>query len=78
MICQRCADEHIEVMAVSPVKDVWTVYQCQCCLYTWRNTEPLRRTCREHYPQEFRLTRQDIHDAPEVPTIPPLLQENQR
>ena len=29
MICPRCADEHIEVMATSPVKGVWTVYQCQ-------------------------------------------------
>jgi hypothetical protein len=38
MICPRCADEHIEVMATSPVKGVWTVYQCQHCLYTWRDT----------------------------------------
>ncbi len=44
MICPRCADEQIEVMVKSPVKDVWTVYQCQHCLYTWRDTEPLRRT----------------------------------
>ncbi|SQC87022.1 hydroxyaromatic non-oxidative decarboxylase protein D [Klebsiella pneumoniae] len=44
MICPRCADEKIEVMATSPVKGVWTVYQCQHCLYTWRDTEPLRRT----------------------------------
>ncbi|MCV5391570.1 hypothetical protein OFC62_43295, partial [Escherichia coli] len=28
MICPRCADEQIEVMVKSPVKDVWTVYQC--------------------------------------------------
>lgn len=47
MICPRCADEQIEVMAKSPVKDVWTVYQCQHCLYTWRDTEPLRRTSRQ-------------------------------
>lgn len=53
MICPRCADEHIEVMANSPVKGVWTVYQCQHCLYTWRNTEPLRRTSREHYRRRF-------------------------
>lgn len=32
MICPRCADEQIEVMAKSPVKDVWTVYQCQHCV----------------------------------------------
>ncbi len=34
MICPRCADAHIELMATSPVKGVWTVYQCQHCLYT--------------------------------------------
>ncbi|VEA33100.1 Hydroxyaromatic non-oxidative decarboxylaseprotein D [Salmonella enterica subsp. enterica] len=39
MICPRCADAHIELMATSPVKGVWTVYQCQHCLYTWRDTE---------------------------------------
>lgn len=36
MICPRCADEHIEVLAKSPVKDVWTVFQCQHCFYTAR------------------------------------------
>ncbi|MEX8526733.1 non-oxidative hydroxyarylic acid decarboxylases subunit D [Salmonella enterica] len=56
MICPRCADAHIELMATSPVKGVWTVYQCQHCLYTWRDTEPLRRTSREHYPQAFRYS----------------------
>lgn len=64
MICPRCADAHIELMATSPVKGVWTVYQCQHCLYTWRDTEPLRRTSREHYPQAFRMTQKDIDDAP--------------
>ncbi|MDU6452425.1 MAG: non-oxidative hydroxyarylic acid decarboxylases subunit D [Enterobacter hormaechei] len=63
MICPRCADEHIEVMATSPVKGVWTVYQCQHCLYTWRDTEPLRRTSREHYPEAFRMTQKDIDEA---------------
>ena len=78
MICPRCADEQIEAMATSPVKGVWTVYQCQHCLYTRRDTEPLRRTCREHYPQAFRMTQKDIDDAPMVPSIPPLLTEDER
>lgn len=70
MICPRCADTHIELMATSPVKGVWTVYQCQHCLYTWRDTEPLRRTSREHYPQAFRMTQKDIDDAPMVLEYP--------
>ncbi|EGA8857143.1 hypothetical protein ID902_002364 [Salmonella enterica subsp. enterica serovar Orion] len=78
MICPRCADAHIELMATSPVKGVWTVYQCQHCLYTWRDTEPLRRTSREHYPQAFRMTQKDIDDVPMVPSIPPLLAEDKR
>ncbi|CED12178.1 conserved hypothetical protein [Salmonella enterica subsp. enterica serovar Paratyphi A] len=61
MICPRCADAHIELMATSPVKGVWTVYQCQHCLYTWRDTEPLRRTSREHYPQAFRMTQKEAY-----------------
>jgi hypothetical protein len=35
--------------------------------------EPLRRTSREHYPEAFRMTQKDIDEAPQVPTIPPLL-----
>lgn len=73
MICPRCGDPRIELMAKSPVPDVWTVHQCQHCLYSWRSTEPLRRTSREHYPVAFRITQRDIDAAPEVPTVPPLL-----
>ncbi|AUY25286.1 non-oxidative hydroxyarylic acid decarboxylases subunit D [Mixta calida] len=78
MICPRCGDQHIELMATSPVEGVWTVHQCQRCLYTWRSTEPLRRIGREHYPQAFRMTQQDIDNAPEVPAIPPLLADDAR
>lgn len=73
MQCPRCGDHTIEVLAVSPVKNVWEVYQCQRCLYTWRSTEPERRTSREHYPEEFKMTQADIDNAPIVPSIPPLL-----
>ncbi|MGJ8526273.1 Protein VdcD [Halomonadaceae bacterium LMG 33818] len=73
MQCPRCGDHTIEVLAVSPVKNVWEVYQCQRCLYTWRSTEPERRTSREHYPEEFKMTQADIDNAPIVPSIPSLL-----
>lgn len=73
MICPRCADDTVHTLAHSPVKDVWTVYQCQRCLYTWRNTEPARRTQRDRYPEAFRITPKEIDDAPEVPSVPPLL-----
>lgn len=78
MICPRCEDDHIEVLATSPVAGVWEVFQCQHCLYTWRSTEPLRRTHPDHYPKQFKMTQADIDNAPVVPTVPPLLPEDQR
>lgn len=73
MICPRCTSDKIDVMANSPIEGVWIIYQCQYCLYTWRNTEPVRRTEREHYPAEFRMTQQDINNASETPIIPLLI-----
>jgi hypothetical protein len=39
----------------------------------WRTSEPARRTDRDAYPAEFKMTVDDIVNAPEVPAIPPLL-----
>lgn len=72
MVCPRCECETINTIATSPVANVWEVYQCSRCLYTWRSTEPLRRTSVEHYPAQFKMTQADIDNAPVVPTIPPL------
>ena len=72
MICPRCADEHIEVMATSPVKGSGP-FTSASIVFIRRDTEPLRRTSREHYPEAFRMTQKDIDEAPQVPTIPPLL-----
>lgn len=72
MECPRCAYDRIDRIAVSPVPDVWEVRQCARCLYTWRTTEPPRRTRRDAYPEEFRMTPDDIENAPEVPPVPPL------
>lgn len=71
-ICPRCADPEISTVASSPVPGVWEVRQCPRCLYMWRTTEPARRTTREHYPEQFRLTPEAIAHASEVPAIPPL------
>ncbi|MEU5088975.1 non-oxidative hydroxyarylic acid decarboxylases subunit D [Streptomyces sp. NPDC021356] len=70
--CPRCAFGTIETLHSSPVPGVWDVLQCRRCLYTWRTTEPARRTRREAYPEQFRLTPEDIEAASEVPTVPPL------
>jgi hypothetical protein len=71
-VCPRCAFEAVGKLATSPVPGIWDVLQCGRCLYTWRTTEPVRRTSREAYPEEFRITVDDIERAIEVPIIPPL------
>ncbi|WP_128294265.1 non-oxidative hydroxyarylic acid decarboxylases subunit D [Afifella sp. JA880] len=73
MICPRCGDDHIVELAHSPVAGIWTVFQCAECLFTWRSTEPPRRSDREHYPDAFRMDARDITDAAAIPPVPPLL-----
>ena len=73
MTCPRCAHATVDTVTTSPVPGVWDVLQCARCLYMWRTTEPDRRTRREAYPVEFRMTQADIEAAPEVPVVPPLV-----
>jgi vanillate/4-hydroxybenzoate decarboxylase subunit D len=73
VICPRCAFDKTEQLYTSPVPGVWDVLQCQQCLYCWRTSEPARRTDRDAYPDDFKMTVDDIVNAPEVPAIPPLL-----
>ncbi|WP_332880995.1 non-oxidative hydroxyarylic acid decarboxylases subunit D [Streptomyces sp. NBC_00564] len=72
--CPRCAFDTLAHVFSSPVPGAWDVLQCQQCLYMWRTSEPARRTQRDAYPDQFKMTVQDIENAPEVPTIPPLRQ----
>lgn len=71
-MCPRCGFDQIETLYDSPVAGVWQILQCRQCLYTWRTTEPARRTERDQYPESFRMTADEVADAPEVPPIPPL------
>ncbi len=71
-ICPRCAHERLTHLTTSPVPGAWDVFQCDRCLYTWRTTEPARRTQPDAYPAAFRLTAEDIENAIEMPTVPPL------
>ncbi|MFE6760315.1 non-oxidative hydroxyarylic acid decarboxylases subunit D [Streptomyces sp. NPDC057684] len=71
--CPRCAFDTITRLATSSVPGVWDVLQCGRCLYTWRTTEPARRTRRDAYPEAFKLTESDIENAIKVPEVPPLI-----
>ena len=69
MLCPRCTFA-AELLASSPVPDAWDILQCTECLYTWRTTEPERRTTRGAYPEAFRLTRNQIDSVPAMPAVP--------
>jgi len=69
--CPRCDHHAVSAVATSPVAGMWDVLRCDLCFYMWRTTEPERRTARAAYPVQFRLTREDIRNAIEVPPIPP-------
>ena len=71
-LCPRCTHEHLAIQTPSAVAGAWDVYQCGRCLYTWRTTEPARRTQPAAYPAAFKLTAEDIDNAIEVPSVPPL------
>ncbi len=77
MICPRCADEQIEVMAKSPVKMSGRYISASIAFIpgaipTAAPYQP--RTLSRSVPHDA----EDIDDAPMVPSIPPLLVEGKR
>lgn len=73
--CPRCRSTTTRLHAKSAVADVWTVFGCDTCFYTWRTTEPVENTDPDRYPAVFRLLPEDIPKLPVVPAIPPLRQK---
>lgn len=63
--CPRCNGE-TRIMTKSPVGDVWEVYVCKKCFYSWRSTEH-----KVILPQ-FKLTDEKIATMQMIPPIPPL------
>lgn len=53
-------------MVKSPVGDVWEVYVCEECLYSWRSTEEV------HVLDKFKLDPEKIKHLGVIPPIPPL------
>jgi len=66
MKCPRCGSEEISVMVKSPVGDVWEVYLCDTCCYSWRSTETPDVHAR------FKLKPEDIPKLQVIPPVPPL------
>ena len=66
MNCPRCSHNNVKTIAKSPVGDVWEVYCCQKCWYSWRSTET---------PQildKFLLDDTKIAVMQVIPPVPPL------
>ncbi|MFK0153155.1 non-oxidative hydroxyarylic acid decarboxylases subunit D [Streptomyces sp. NPDC090493] len=72
--CPRCGHDKLDRIHTSPVAGVWEIYGCRQCMYTWRTSEPARRTRRDAYPDSFKMTIDDIRNAVELPVVPPLRQ----
>lgn len=70
--CPRCRSNTTVVRAVSPKAGIWTVYGCDTCFYTWRNTEPEENTNPDKYPAVFRLVPENLSKLEVAPSIPPL------
>ena len=66
MKCPRCNHDDIKTIATSPVGDVWEIYCCQKCWYSWRSTENI------HIQDKFKLDDKKISDMQIIPPIPPL------
>lgn len=66
MTCPRCGSDDVRVMVKSPVGDVWEVYVCNTCFYSWRSTE----TPNVH--DVFKLNPEDIPNLQVIPPVPPL------
>jgi vanillate/4-hydroxybenzoate decarboxylase subunit D len=71
-ICPRCGCKVIQKLYSSPISGAWDILQCNQCWYAWRTTEPPRRRDRDAHHDSFKMTIEDIHNAPEMPTVPPL------
>jgi hypothetical protein len=66
MKCPRCDSDAVRVMTKSPVGDVWEVYVCDTCCFSWRSTEDI------HVHDVFKLKPEDICKLQHIPPIPPL------
>lgn len=66
MKCHRCGSDKVRKMADSPVGNVWEVYVCEKCCYSWRSTEnPVVM-------DKFRLDDNKIANMGVIPPIPSL------
>lgn len=64
--CPRCDATNTRIMVKSPVGDVWEVYVCETCWYSWRSTETINIL------PKFKIKPENIPDLLVIPPVPPL------
>jgi len=72
MICPRCDNDKVELMAKSPVGNVWEMYICTTCTYSWRSTETPDKTDPKLYSAKFKIKPASIPSMLVIPPVPPL------
>ncbi len=66
MLCPRCESNKARKMVDSPVGNVWEVYVCENCWYSWRSTEDININ------PKFLLDDEKIATMGVIPPVPPL------
>lgn len=68
--CPRCQGDQtrVEHEGVEDGQTVWTVYYCEACCFTWRDTEPAESIDASVRPKIFRV---DPSEAERYPVIIP-------
>ncbi len=66
MRCPRCGSEQIDILTNSPVGDVWKMFICEKCFYSWRSTEKV------HILEKFKLSDSALEKMQVIPPVPPL------
>lgn len=72
MICPRCDTDKVELLVTSPVGNVWEMYVCNTCTYSWRSTETPDKTDPKLYSSKFKIKPESIPNMLVIPPVPPL------
>ena len=66
--CPRCDRAEVAVMVKSPAGDMWEIYRCGWCHYSWFSNEEVNDPKR--FNPKFKLTEKDIENMMVLPPLP--------
>jgi hypothetical protein len=68
--CPRCDHDEVTVMCKSPEGNVWEIYLCSYCHYSWRSNEAEELQDPKLYNPKFKLNRKEIENMMVLPPVP--------